>query len=60
MGPAHTMHVAEKLYRLFMYPVTRYRYISGYLSYPRTESTQYPSGFDFIGTLKSLQSSESW
>jgi len=48
LGPQTTMHIAERLY------------ISGYISYPRTESTAYPSGFDINGTLKMLQSNDSW
>ena len=37
------MQVAERLY------------IQGYLSYPRTESTGYPPGFDLRGTVASLR-----
>lgn len=48
MGPAQTMHIAEDLY------------LSGYLSYPRTESTRYPDSFDVRGLLASQASNPSW
>ena len=38
------MHVAEKLY------------LSGYITYPRTESTSYPDKFDFESVVKALTS----
>eukprot|EP00878_Enallax_costatus_P033145 GHUV01036535.1.p1 GENE.GHUV01036535.1~~GHUV01036535.1.p1 ORF type:complete len:508 (+),score=89.61 GHUV01036535.1:521-2044(+) len=41
IGPAQAMAVAERLYT------------SGYLSYPRTESSAYPPNFDIQGTLSS-------
>jgi DNA topoisomerase IA len=40
-SPHQTMHIAEMLYQ------------SGFLSYPRTESTAYPKSFDFVSVLKS-------
>ncbi|XP_075085332.1 DNA topoisomerase 3-beta isoform X4 [Nicotiana tabacum] len=41
-GPQLTMQLAERLYT------------QGFVSYPRTESTAYPSSFDFKGTLVAL------
>ena len=40
IGAHHAMQIAERLY------------IQGYISYPRTESTGYPQGFDLKGTLR--------
>lgn len=34
LGPHTAMHIAEKLY------------VQGYMSYPRTETTSYPTNFD--------------
>lgn len=39
VGPAEAMHVAERLY------------LDGYISYPRTESTQYPPSFNVEESL---------
>ena len=35
-------------------------YLSGYLSYPRTESTAYPQSFDVKGTLEEQASDSRW
>ena len=40
IGPHHALNVAERLY------------LSGYLSYPRTESTKYPTSFDLVSALQ--------
>ena len=40
MGPKHAMDVAERLYT------------SGYISYPRTESTAHPPGSDLLSLLR--------
>ncbi|XP_040935279.1 uncharacterized protein [Gossypium hirsutum] len=47
-GPQTAMQLAERLYT------------QGFISYPRTESTAYPSSFDFEGTLKVLENNPSW
>ena len=43
MGPHHAMMIAEKLYT------------QGYISYPRTESTQYAESFDLKDIVRQLQ-----
>jgi DNA topoisomerase-3 len=40
IGPHQALSIAERLY------------LSGYLSYPRTESTKYPTSFDIVGALQ--------
>lgn len=42
IGPQQAMHVAERLY------------LSGLLTYPRTESTSYPNKFEFKSVINSL------
>ena len=48
IGPHAAMQAAERLY------------LSGYLSYPRTESTAYPKSFDIQGTLQQQSSDARW
>ncbi|KAI8468313.1 MAG: DNA topoisomerase [Monoraphidium minutum] len=48
MGPAHAMQIAERLYT------------SGYLSYPRTESSAYPENFDLQGPLRAQARHPIW
>lgn len=48
IGPAHAMQVAERLY------------ISGYLSYPRTESSAYPPNFDIKTPLSAQAQHPIW
>lgn len=45
IGPHVAMQIAEKLYT------------QGYISYPRTETTNYPTNFDLRGVLKTLEKS---
>ncbi|GIQ81269.1 DNA topoisomerase, type IA [Kipferlia bialata] len=42
LSPQETMHLAERLY------------LSGYLSYPRTESTAYPGDYNLRGMVETL------
>ena len=48
IGPHAALSIAERLY------------LSGYLSYPRTESTKYPKSFDIVGTLKEQSYDNRW
>lgn len=47
LGPHDTMHIAEKLY------------LSGYITYPRTESTQYADNFEFKQIVDQIKQSYS-
>ena len=48
LSPHRTMQIAEDLYT------------SGFISYPRTESTRYPDGFDMHGALSGQELSSEW
>jgi DNA topoisomerase III len=70
MGPHTTMQVAEKLFvfeRSNKPVVFTYIYISlilsytqGYISYPRTETSKYPTHFNFQETLQAQASNRTW
>ena len=48
LGPHTAMQIAEKLYT------------QGFISYPRTETTQYPKNFNFIENLQIQSSNSTW
>src|SRR5699024_5319152 len=48
IGPHTAMQCAERLYT------------QGYISYPRTETSQYPRNFDLMGTLRIQEHSNTW
>ena len=48
MSPHHAMQLAEKLYT------------QGFISYPRTESTQYAENFDLRDVLRQQQNNNDW
>ena len=48
IGPHAALQNAERLY------------LSGYLSYPRTESSAYPKSFDIMGTLHAQSNDPRW
>ncbi len=48
ISPIHAMHIAEKLYT------------QGYISYPRTETTQYAPNFDFKQVIRDQAKSPMW
>lgn len=48
ISPMHAMQIAERLYT------------QGYISYPRTETTQYPTNFNFREVLEQQSRNVSW
>lgn len=48
IGPHNAMQIAEKLYT------------QGFISYPRTETTSYPTNFDLRGVLKQFERSQEY
>jgi len=42
IGPKDAMRIAERLY------------LSGFMTYPRTESSKYPNGFDHKSVVRAL------
>ncbi len=48
IGPHHALQTAERLY------------LSGFLSYPRTESTAYPKSYDVVATLRDQSRDPRW
>ena len=48
IGPRETMRIAEHLY------------LRGYISYPRTETTQYPKGFNFKQIINAQTVDNDW
>ncbi|VDN02066.1 unnamed protein product [Thelazia callipaeda] len=48
LSPSQTMSAAE------------YLYTRGFISYPRTETTAYPSNFDFFGALQQQKNDKRW
>lgn len=48
ISPMHTMQIAERLYT------------QGYISYPRTETTQYPANFNLREVLEQQTRNVAW
>eukprot|EP00920_Eleutheroschizon_duboscqi_P012971 GHVT01030767.1.p1 GENE.GHVT01030767.1~~GHVT01030767.1.p1 ORF type:complete len:759 (-),score=151.53 GHVT01030767.1:1712-3988(-) len=48
MGPQQAMHTAERLY------------LSGFITYPRTETSQYPASFDLKATVNAQRPHPIW